>query len=391
MEVNKSTYDFDTHINRRGTGALKYDELGQRFGNPDAEALWVADMDFAVPPEVSRRLVERFTHPVYGYATVPDSVMRSVIDWLRVRHGLTAERAELTFVPGIVRGLGYAINYFSNPGDGIVIQPPVYHPFRLLTQGNGRRVLNSPLIRTESGYIMDFDGLERVFAEEHPRLMILCNPHNPGGIQWDADALCRVADLALRYGVTVLDDEIHADLMLFGNRHIPFAGVSDAARKVCVTFGAPSKTFNIAGLAASWIYIPDEELRKGFFEWMEVNEFSAPGFPAAIAMEAAYSCGEPWLDDLIPYLEGNVKAVETFFADNMPLIRPMRPDASFLVWLDCRGLGLTQPQLDKMFLDAGLALNDGELFGTEGVGYMRLNIGMPRRDLLNALNKLIKH
>lgn len=383
-------YDFDCVIDRRGTGTMKYDLLGELFGAPNATPLWIADMDFAVAPEICEALKERFCHPVYGYAAVPDSFWNSIIYWLDHRHGVKATRESLTFVPGIVRGLGYAINYYSQPGDGIVIQPPVYHPFRMLTEGNNRRVLDNPLILKEdgSGYEMDLEGLERIFREEHPRLMIMCNPHNPAGVQWDADTLRRVADLADRYGVTVLSDEIHGDLMLFGNRHVPFASVSEQAARVSVTFGAPSKTFNIAGLAGSWVYVPDAKLREGFFKWLEVNEFSVPTFTVTIGVEAAYRCGEPWLDAALKYIEGNILAVEQWFAQHLPAIRPIRPEASFLIWLDCRGLGLTQAELVKMFVDAGLALNDGTMFGAEGTGFMRLNVGLPRAELLRALSRL---
>lgn len=384
-------FNFDEVIDRRGTGAMKYDALESMFNRADATPLWIADMEFAVCPAIKEAMCKRFDHPVYGYAMPSDSYWQSIIDWLSHRHQLTVSRETLAFVPGIVRGIGYVVNFFTKKGDKVVIQPPVYHPFRLVPEGNGRIIVNNPLIPTgdENIYRMDLEGLERIFATERPKLMILCNPHNPAGVQWDADTLRSVAALARKYGVIVISDEIHGDLMLFGTRHIPFATVSDDAKAVSITFGAPSKTFNIAGLTSSWMHIPNPEIRKPFLQWMEANEFSSPFFSAMVATEAAYRYGEEWLDEMLRYLEGNVEAVETFFANRIPAIKPIRPQASFLIWLDCRALGMTQPELVDMFINqAGLALNDGSMFGPGGEGFMRLNIGMARSELIKALEKL---
>lgn len=384
-------YNFDQTPDRRSSGAIKYDALPSLFGRSDLIPLWVADMEFAVAPAISEALSQRFAHTVYGYPMTPDSYWQSIIDWLDRRHGFEVKRDELAFVPGVVRAIAYIINFYTVPGDRIVIQPPVYHPFRLLTEGNGRIVAENPLIAadTPTGYAMDLEGLERIFATESPKMMILCNPHNPIGLQWDTDTLRAVAALARRYNVIVVSDEIHGDLMLYGHRHIPFASVSEDASAVSITLGAPSKTFNIPGLASSWMIIRNPELRDPFFKWMEVNEFSAPTFTATIGTEAAYRYGDEWLDELLPYLEGNVEAVEDFLSRNIPAIRPVRPEASFLIWLDCRALGMTQAELNDLFVNrAHLALNDGSMFGKEGEGFMRLNIGLPRQQLLEALASL---
>lgn len=389
MLISMIKYDFDTVIDRRGTGAMKYDALGRLYGNTALTPLWIADMEFAACPDIVKALIDRFSHPVYGYAETPESYWESICEWLNKRHGYRPERKALAFVPGVVRGIAYALNFFSRPGARVVIQEPVYHPFREVAEGNDRLVINNPLLpQPDGGYAMDLEGLERIFSTERPKLMILCNPHNPAGIQWDADTLRQVARLAKKYGVIVLSDEIHGDLMLWGGRHIPFASVSPEAAEMSVTFGAPSKTFNIPGLVSSWMIVSNQRLRDPFYRWMEANEFSSPTFTATVGTEAAYRCGEQWLDQLLPYIEGNVQAVEKFFAENCPKIKPLRPQASFLVWLDCRELGLTQEQLIEWFKARGLALNDGSMFGAAGTGFMRLNIAMPRAALLSALAPL---
>ncbi len=378
-------YDFDKVIERRGTGAVKYDGLSELFGDADLTPLWVADMDFEVCPCITDALHQRFSHHIFGYPRTPESYWPAVIDWLRRRHGLEVAAEELAFVPG-----AYALNFFTRPGDAVVIQPPVYHPFRIVTEGNGRRVVENPLVEMPDGmYRMDLDGLEKIFAEERPAMMILCNPHNPVGIQWDAETLRHVASLARRYGVKVISDEIHGDLMLYGARHIPFCSVSDDAAAVSITFGAPSKTFNIPGLVSSWMIVRNPELRKEFYDWMAVNEFSAPTFTATVATEAAYRNGEEWMTELLEYLQGNIDAVIDFVDRSMPGVRAVRPQASFLVWLDFRGLGLSHDELlERMLKKARLALNDGAMFGHQGTGFMRLNVAKPRAELLKDMTRM---
>ncbi|MDE6651804.1 MAG: aminotransferase class I/II-fold pyridoxal phosphate-dependent enzyme, partial [Paramuribaculum sp.] len=287
----------------------------------------------------------------------------------------------------------YAVNFFTTKGDKVVIQTPVYHPFRIVTEGNGRTVVENPLIPSNdsTGYKMDLEGLEKIFATERPKLMILCNPHNPIGIQWSKETLAQVGKLARKYGVIVVSDEIHGDLMLYKRRHIPFIEAGEDAAAVGIAFGAPSKTFNIPGLVSSWAVVRNPELRKPFYNWMEVNEFSAPNFTAMVGTEAAYTHGEPWLDELLEYIQGNIEAVESFFADNCPDIKVIRPEASFLIWLDCRNLGMSQKELVDFFVnDARLALNSGTMFGSQGEGFMRLNIAQPRAGLLKSLSSVVK-
>ena len=382
-------YDFDCVIDRQGTCATKYDGLDQMFGRHDVTPLSIADLDFAVCPDITAALRRRLEHPVLGYSAAPDSYWQSIIDWQRSRHGFVIARDELSFVPGVVKGIGLAVNYFTRPGDKVLIQPPVYHPFRMVVEGNGRVALENPLIFSDGTYSMDLHGLERLIEEQHPRMMILCNPHNPIGIQWSEADLRRVAELCRRGGVTVVSDEIHGDLMLGHRRHIPFASVSDDAAAVSVTLGAPSKTFNIPGLVSSWMVVKDPAMRRGFYHWLEVNEFNAPVLISTIGAEAAYRHGGDWLDQMLAYVEENVAFTADYLERNVPGVRAVVPQASFLVWLDFRGLGLSQDELMRLMLDkAHLALNDGSMFGVQGVGFMRLNVGTPRCVLRKALDHI---
>lgn len=382
-------YDFDQVIDRRESGALKCDALQSLFGKTGLTPLWVADLDFAVCPDITEALMHRVEHPVYGYASTPDSYWQSIIDWLGHRHDFKVSREELAFVPGVVRGVAYALNYFTNRGDKVLIQQPVYHPFKMVIEGNERVVVNNPLRITEKGYEMDLDGLRQVIETEHPKMMVLCNPHNPIGIQWDADVMREVAHICRENGVVVVSDEIHGDLMLYGKPHIPFVSVSDDAKAITITLGAPSKTFNIPGLVSSWMVVKDEQLRNGFYHWMETNEFSSPTMFATIGAEVAYTHGEEWLNQMLAYIEETIDVVNKFLIENVPQIKMFRPQASFLLWLDCRDLNLSQAQLVNLFVDkARLALNDGTMFGKEGEGFMRLNIGSPRKVIVEALQRL---
>ena len=387
-------YNFDEVIDRTGSNDLKHSVLQQRYGRADLLPLWVADMDFATPPFVVDALRRRVEHPIYGYTATPDELWTSIQRWILDHHQWTVEREWLTYVPGVVKGIGMAINALLKPDERVIIQPPVYHPFRLTTLGNGREVVNNPLCEitangTLTGYRMDLELLERQAADPRNRMLLISNPHNPGGIVWDRETLERVADICDRNNVIVISDEIHCDLALFGHKHIPFATVSDEAAQCSITFGAPSKTFNIAGIVSSYAIVPNDTLRRRFYTWLEANELNEPTLFAPIATIAAFRQGEEWRRQMLAYIEDNVRFVEKYCADNLPKIKPLRPQASFLVWLDCRGLGLNHAQLNNLFINrARLALNDGEMFGPGGEGFMRLNIGTPRAILQEALERL---
>ncbi len=383
------TYNFDEEIDRTGTGALKTDVLEERYGRADLLPLWVADMDFATPPFVLDALRERLRHPILGYTTVPAGYWHTVAQWIESHHGWTVEEKWLTFIPGVVKGIGLAVNFFLQPGDKVIIQPPVYHPFRITPEGNGHELVVNPLREEADGrFSMDFDNLERV-ADEKCRMLILCNPHNPGGRVWDAETLRRLAAFCHKRGIVVLSDEIHCDLALWGNRHTPFASVSPEAAACSITFGAPSKTFNIAGVVSSYAVVPNAELREPFYAWLEANEQNDPPLFAPIATLAAFTKGEEWRQQMLRYVEENILFTERFLAEKVPGVKAVRPEASFLVWLDCHGLGLAHDALIDLFVDrARLALNDGEMFGKGGEGFMRLNVGTPRSVLEKALNRL---
>lgn len=384
------TYNFDQLINRRGTGALKCDALQVRYGRPDLTPLWVADMDFATPDFIVEALRKRMEHPIFGYTIMPEEYWPTVKQWIADHHGWQVECDWMTYIPGIVKGIGLAVNCFVKPDEKVIIQPPVYHPFRLTPQGNGREVVFNPLIEQPDGtYAMDFDNLAQV-ADEKCRMLILSNPHNPAGLTWDAETLRRLAHFCASRGILVISDEIHCDMALYGHKHIPFASVSDEAAQCSITFGAPSKTFNIAGIVSSYAIVPNADLRNRFYPWLSANELNDPTLFAPIATLAAFSKeGEAWRQQMLRYVEGNIDYVIDFCANHIPAIKPLRPQASFLVWLDCRGLGLTQPQLVDLFVNkAKLALNDGQMFGKEGIGFMRLNVASPRQVLEQAMQQL---
>ncbi len=383
------TYSFDKIVDRRGSGDLKHGVLQERYGRSDLLPLWVADMDFETPPFITEALRQRLDHSLFGYTVVPEELWDVIIQWTLEHHGWQVQHEWLTYIPGIVKGIGMAINVFSEEGDKVIIQPPVYHPFRLTPQGNGRKVVYNPLRELPDGsYDMDFEQLEQV-TDEHCKILILSNPHNPAGICWKENTLRRLAHFCYEHHILVLSDEIHSDMALFGNRHIPFATVSDEAAACSITFAAPSKTFNIAGIVSSYAIVPNPTLRRRFYSWLEANELNDPPLFSPIATIAAYSQGESWRRQMLAYIEENIRFVEEYCQQHLPKIKPWRPEASFLVWLDCRPLGLQHDELIDLFVNrAHLALNDGAMFGPGGEGFMRLNVGTPRSILLQALLQL---
>lgn len=382
-------YDFDNPIDRRGSMDYKHEALNDMFGRDDLIALWVADMDWETPRFITDALKQRMEHSIFGYTKDPRDWWQTVAKWIYDHHQWEVKTEWLTYIPGIVKGIGFVINRFLKDDEKVIVQPPIYHPFYLTPQGNKREVVWNPLKPTGNGmYEMDFDNLAEV-ADEKCRLLILANPHNPVGVCWDKETLQRLAHFCKERGILVISDEIHCDMALYGNRHIPFASVSDEAAEISITFSAPSKTFNIAGIVSSWAVVPNDELREKFYSWLEASEFSEANMFAPIATVAAFKNGEEWRQQMLRYVEGNIEFVIDYCRKNIPQIVPVRPQASFLVWLDCRQLGLSQDALNDLFINkARLALNDGAMFGTGGEGHMRLNVGTQRSVLEKAMEQL---
>lgn len=382
-------FDFDTVIDRHGTDAVKIEALVEHFGRKDLIPLWVADMDFKTPEVVRTAVSNCLDSGIYGYSSAPESYYASVLKWEKDINGLNLRRKEICYIPGIVRGISFALQCFSSPGDPIIIQPPVYMPFERLVRENDRKLVENPLVYGNDGYSMDPDNFEELCRTERPKMFILCNPHNPSGRVWDTETLEKIAEICRKYDVLVVSDEIHGDMPLFGNRFHSFSSVSDSAAEVSITFKAPSKTFNIAGFMSSYAIVKNESVRERFFKYLSVNEFDAPPLVAAVAAREAYDKARDWRDEMLKYIEGNVRFVCEYLERNIPRIRPVIPQASFLIWLDCKGLNLSHYELIDLFINkARLALNDGADFGTGGEGFMRLNVGCPRSVLETALNQL---
>ena len=380
-------YNFDEMIDRRGTDSVKWDGMKNVWGRDDLTALWVADMDFRTPPFVMDALRRRLEHEVLGYTSACEGWDTAICRWLQKRHQWEVRPEWLTFVPGIVRGQAFALLCFTQPGDRVLVMTPVYHPFFLVTERLKRRAVRSPLDLRDGQWRIDFDRLRR--DVQGCRALILCNPHNPGGRVWTPDELRRVADICKESGTLVISDEIHADLTLPPYTHHPFASVSEAAASNCVTFMAPSKTFNMPGVQSSFAVVPDDGLRARFNEFMEAGEFCEGHLFAYIACKAAFEHGEEWLGQMLAYIQGNIDFTEAYLKEHIPSVGMIRPQASYLVFLDCRALGLGQEELERLFADkARLALNSGTMFGEPGRGFMRLNVGCPRGQLRKALQQL---
>ena len=382
-------YDFDKIVDRTGSGDLKHEVLEERYGRADLLPLWVADMDFETPQFITDALRRRLDHSLFGYTVEPKDYWPTVQKWIQDHHQWDVKREWLSYIPGIVKGIGMVVNVFTKPDEKVIIQPPVYHPFRLTPEGNGREVVYNPLKENEDGtYSMDFENLAEV-VDEKCRVLTLSNPHNPAGIVWGKETLARLADFCYDHNILVISDEIHCDMALWGNKHVPFATASEKAAQCSITFGAPSKTFNIAGIVSSYSIIPNDEIRNKFYTWLAANELNEAPMFSPIATIAAFQNGEEWRKAMLQYIEGNIIFVEDYCRENLPQIKPLRPEASFLVWLDCRALGLDHESLVDLFVNkARLALNDGEMFGKGGEGFMRMNVGTPRAVLKKALDQL---
>ena len=382
------TFDFDTIIDRRNTGSMKWDCRERSHWEPDVIPMWVADMDFPAPPAVVEAVRRRAEHGIYGYPIGSRSFSTAVAHWLKSRHGWDVKKGWITKSPGVVPSLCLCLNAFTRPGDGIVIQTPVYHPFYHVIDHNDRRLVRNPLMFEAGRTMMDFDDLERKI-DAGTRLFILCSPHNPVGRVWTRDELKRLGDLCAARDLIVISDEIHAELVFKGHRHVPLASISEDLARRTVTLHAPSKTFNVAGLETSFAVIPDPEKKRLFDRQIRNASLSLGNIFGPIALQAAYTQGADWLDELLVYLEGNLDLLERFLAERVPRIRLIRPEGTYLALMDCRALEMEQSKLNEFFLKkARVYFNEGPLFGEELRGYVRINFGCPRALLEEALHRL---
>lgn len=381
--------DFDRIISRAGTHSFKYDARKELFGREDILPLWVADMDFAVPEGVQRALTERAVHPVYGYTSYPESLYDSLIQWLATRHNWVVARESIILCPGVVPSLHAAIFAFSRPGDQVIVQPPVYAPFLAAPGITVRELALNPLKLEQGRYVFDLDHFERC-AAEGARLLLLCSPHNPAGRVWQEQELRALLEICRRHGVTVVSDEIHADLIYPGKKHIPLATLAQDKVNV-ITAVAPSKTFNIPGLGLSALIVPDKTDRAALTHAFDLLHVSATNPFSIAAFEAAYRTGSSWLDELMVYLAGTRDFAREFLQQHVPQIRMIEPEGTYLLWLDCRAMQLDNAQLRHFFAqDAGVGLSPGTLFGAEGSGFMRMNIGAPRTVIAEALESIAR-
>ena len=393
--------DFDIEIDRRYTGSVKWEfaidseDPSQKsrtdacFGSNRVLPMWVADMDFPSPEPVIKALQKRAQHGIFGYTQPDQAYLEAVTGWMKKRHGWHVEESWIVTTQGVVPALHLLVRALTQPGDKILIQRPVYYPFFSAIEKNGCRIVSNSLVMTDGQYRMDYDDLETKAADPDVKLAILCSPHNPVGRVWTREEIQRFGHICLRNHVRVISDEIHGDLVYPGVTFSPFAVADSAFQENTVVCTAPSKTFNLAGLQTSNIFIPDTNIRQKFKESLLANGLSGLNPFGMTACRAAYEEGEPWLEDLLHYLKANLDALVNFFESEIPEIKVIHPEGTYLVWFDCRSLGLDKHQLRNLFLDqARVFLDEGNLFGPEGDGFERINIACPRSLLMEALGRI---
>lgn len=390
-------YDFDKVVDRRNTDSAKWATVEKMFGEKDVIPMWVADMDFPVAEPITEALRRRTEHAFYGYSLTQPSVVEAVVDRVKKKYNWKIEPEWVVFTPGVIPAIDAAIRAFSQPGDEVIIQGPVYYPFWSTIRNSGRQIANNELNLINGRYFMDFAGLESIFdcrddgmmpSFPRARLMILCNPHNPVGRVWSREEQARAGDIVLKHGALMISDEVHCELLFKGIRHVPFASLSIEFEQNSITCMAPSKTFNLAGLRASSIIIPDGGLREKFNAARKGIQ-AGPNVFGLVALEAAYRHGDDWLGQILDYLQGNLDFLIDYFTGNIPRIKVIVPEGTYLVWLDCRELGMS-PQELRLFMRqmAKLGLDDGYLFGPGGAGFQRMNIACPRSILEEALKRI---
>jgi len=382
--VNKQKYNFDEIIDRKLSNSIKWWE------SKDILPMWIADMDFKVADEILDAMKKTIDHGIIGYDDKPDSFYESIINWVKDRYNWEIKKEWLVFTPGVVPGLGISIKSFSKEGDKVIIQPPVYPPFYRVIENNNRRVVENSLIYKDNKYIMNIDDLEKNIDKD-VKIAMICSPHNPVGRVWKKEELEVFGNLCLKNNIIMISDEIHCDLTFSDYKHIPLASISDEFANNTITFMAPSKTFNIAGLFASVAIIPNEKLRKLYNDTIENMEITHTNGFSIIGFEAAYKYGKNWLSQAIRYIEDNADFAVDYINKNIPEIKTYKPEGTFLMWLDFKSLGKTSEEINELLINKGkVQLNNGATFGTAGEGFFRLNIGCPREVLKEGLDRIKK-
>lgn len=387
--MSRERIDFDERIDRKNTSCIKYDFTVQR-GKPEGILpLWVADMDFKAPQPVLDALKARVEHGIFGYSEGKEEYFEAVQDWMKRRHGWSVERNWLVKTPGVVFALAMAVKAYTKPGDGVMIQQPVYYPFSEVVEDNGRKIVDNTLYLGEDGiYHMDLEDFEKKAVENQVKLYFLCSPHNPVGRVWTREELTQLGEICERLDIIVVSDEIHQDF-IFKGEHQVFAAINENLKNRTITCTAPSKTFNVAGLQISNIFISNPELKHKFKKEIAAAGYSQLNALGLTACEAAYRYGEDWHDQLMEYLKENIRLVRTFLEDNLPEIKLIEPDGTYLIWLDFRALGLSEQEREELIVKkAGLWLDSGAMFGSIGEGFERINIACPRSIIMEALSKL---
>jgi cystathionine beta-lyase len=383
------TYNFDELIDRTNTNCIKYDGRQMFFGDADLLPLWVADMDFRTPDFIVEAIKKRAEHEIFGYTFRAESYTNSIVNWLKRRHNWEIKPEWITFSPGVVAGLTMAIEALSKPGEGVIIQPPVYFPFFDSVKGTGREMIENPLKLENGRFYFDLEDLKNKITPT-TKLLLLSNPHNPGGMAWNKEELTALAQICLDNKILIISDEIHSDLIFEGYRHTPLAGLSDEIAQNCVICMAPSKTFNTAGLTTSFLVIPNKRHFVAYERVMRLPHLHMGNIFGTAALEAAYTHGDEWLAQLLKYLQANYTYLEDFFSKNMPAVNVMKPEATYLIWVDFSAYGLSDEELNQKLIEAGVGLNRGVQFGKQGSGYMRINIGCPLSTLKEALIRIQK-
>lgn len=382
-------FDFDKVINRKNTNCAKFDMAVQMGYPEDVLPLWVADMDFAAPPCVQEALHKAVDHGIFGYSFLGEEYYTALENWFKERFSWQLDRSWISVTPGVVFALSAAIRAATQPGDGVMVQSPVYPPFYRVVEQNGRKLVDSPLVYENGRFVMDFTAIESRIRQHDVKMLILCSPHNPVCRVWTKEELAQLGSICKRYGITVVSDEIHCDFAFPEHPHTPFPVACPELAEQCVVCTAPSKSFNLAGLQMSNIFIPGQALREKFKEQLEIVCYTEPNQLSTIACTAAYAQGGPWLDACKAYMRENLNYVRSFLKENIPAIRLVEPEGTYFAWLDCSGLGMTDEELDKIIIHkAKLWLDTGSFFGSNAAGFQRVVLACPRATLEEAMRRL---